>query len=153
VSALRARFSRLHGHVAYAGQGYKAALGWVQLVRASDGVSGGKDFELDPFEPLGRSPHPFCFFGFSPVLFDAPSRRSRENMDWTAESFLCFVPMESHERETRAILGFRWGFRIRAGSISLEPPTSLGPTEWDKHQELLGREHPAWAFATGYRSG
>jgi hypothetical protein len=94
--------------VAYAGQGYRAALGWVQLVRAKDGASGGKDFELDPFEPLGRSSHPFCFFGFTPVLFDAPARRSRDDMDWIAESFLCFVPMESGEHEARAILGFGW---------------------------------------------
>jgi hypothetical protein len=138
--------------VAYAGQGYRAALGWLQLVRSTDGITGGKEFELDPFEPLGRSSHPFCFFGFAPVLFDAPARRSREDMDWGAESFLCFVPIDSGMRETRAILGFSWGFAIRAGSISLAPPSSLAATEWDKHQKLLRREHPAWAFAKGYRN-
>jgi hypothetical protein len=126
-------------------------LGWVQLVRSTDGASAGKEFETDPFEPLGPTPHPFCFFGFAPRLFDAPApRRSREDMDWRAESFLCFVPM--NRRETRAILGFSWGFTIRAEAISLTPPAPLAPEEWDKHRTLLRREHPAWTFATGYRN-
>lgn len=139
--------------VSYAGQGYKSALGWVQLVRSSDNATEGTEFEMDPFEPLGPSPHPFCFFGFAPRLFDAPARRSRPDMDWSAETFLCFVPRDAAEREVRAILGFGWGFRLRKGEISLTPPASLGPLEWDKHVPLLRREHPAWAFASGYRDG
>jgi hypothetical protein len=135
--------------VKYAGGGYKAAFGWVQLVRSTDGA---KEFEMDPFEPLGPSTHPFCFFGFAPVLFDAPARRSREDMDWRAETFLCFVPMELDRRETRAILGFTWGFTIREGTISLGRPTRLASAEWDKHHPLLRREHPGWTFAAGYWS-
>ena len=73
-------------------------------------------------------------------------------MDWGAETFLCFVPMEANERETRAILGFSWGFSIREAAISLTPPIRLAPLEWDKHHPLLRREHPDWTFATGYRS-
>ena len=138
--------------VTYAGQGYKSALGWVQLVRSSDNESEGTEFEMDPFEPLGPSPHPFCFFGFAPSLFDAPARRSRENSDWSAESFLCFVPMDAARRETRAIVGFSWGFRIRRGAISLTPVAPLAPLAWDKHLPILRREHPAWAFAAGYRT-
>jgi len=138
--------------VTYDGEGYKAALGWVQLVRSTDGANAGKEFEMDPFEPLGPSTHPFCFFGFAPVLFDAPARGSREDMDWSAETFLCFVAMEADRRETRAILGFSWGFSIREKAISLTPPTRLAPVEWDKHHALLRREHPAWAFAAGYRN-
>ena len=107
---------------------------------------------MDPFEPLGQSTHPFCFFGFAPVLFDAPARPSREDLDWSAETFLGFVPMEVDRREARAILGFSWGFSIREAAISLTPPSRLAPHEWDKHHPLLRREHPAWAFATGYRT-
>jgi hypothetical protein len=136
--------------VTYAGEGYKAALGWVQLVRSTDGA--GKEFELDPFEPLGRSPHPFCFYGFAPTLFDAPARRSREDMDWGAETFLCFVPMAARRQEVRAILGFSWGFSIQKKAISLTPLALLAPMEWNKHRALLGREHPAWSFAADYRS-
>jgi hypothetical protein len=137
--------------VAYGGEGYRAALGWVQLVRSTDGASAGEAFEMDPFEPLGPSPHPFCFFGFAPVLFDAPARPTREDMDWTAETFLCFVAMDSNQREARAILGFSWGFSIRKKAIVLRAPARLAATEWNRHQEFLRHEHPTWAFASGYR--
>jgi hypothetical protein len=138
--------------VTYAGEGYNAALGWVQLVLSTDGESAGTEFEMDPFEPLGSSSHPFCFFGFAPALFDAPARRSREDMDWSAETFLCFVPIGADGRETRAILGFSWGFSIQENAISLTPPARLAPVEWNKHRALLRREHPGWAFAGGYRN-
>jgi hypothetical protein len=136
--------------VAYAGEGYRAAFGWVQLVRSTDGESAGKAFEMDPFAPLGRCSHPFCFFGFAPVLFDAPARPAREDMDWTAETFLCFVAMDSNEREARAIIGFSWGFSIRNKAIVLRTPARLAAKEWNKHRALLRQEHPAWAFAGGY---
>jgi hypothetical protein len=138
--------------VSYAGKGYNAALGWVQLVRSTDNASGGSEFEMDPFEPVGPSSHPFCFFGFAPILFDAPARRSREDMDWRAETFLCFVRMGASRREARAILGFGWGFSIRRKAISLTPPARLSPAEWNEHRAFLRREHPGWAFASGYRN-
>jgi hypothetical protein len=136
--------------VNYAARGYNSAFGWIQLVCSTDGPGGGKQFEMDPFEPLGPTPHPFCFFGFKPLLFDAPARSSREDMEWKAESFLCFVPAEEASREARALLGFGWGFTIRAGAISLSAPAQLPPAEWDKHHRLLSREHPGWGFASGY---
>jgi hypothetical protein len=98
--------------------------------------------------PLTR----FVFFGFAPVFFDAPGRRSRHDMDWTAESFLCFVPMLARRRVTRAILGFSWGFGIRDETVRPRAPTTLPPNEWNKHLGLLRREHPSFAFATGYRN-
>jgi hypothetical protein len=137
--------------VTYGGKGYKAALGWVQLVRSTDGPSTGEKFDLDPFEPLGRTTHPFCFFGFAPTLFDAPSRPALEQMDWTADSFLCFIAANPVRQEARAILGFRWGFTIREATISLEQTTMLPAAEWDGHLAVLRREHPAWDFASGYR--
>jgi hypothetical protein len=133
--------------VTYAGEGYKAAMGWVQLMRSTDGASACKEFEMDPFEPLGPSAHPSCFFGFAPVLFDAPARPSREDLHWSAETFLCFVPMEANMRETRAILGFSWGLRIWSKQISLTPPTRLSAAEWNKPRPLLRREHPVFGLS------
>jgi hypothetical protein len=76
--------------VEYAGAGYAAALGWIQLVRSTGGADAGASFEMDPFEALGRLTHPFCWFGFAPTLFDAPSRPSRVPLEWTAHSFLAY---------------------------------------------------------------
>lgn len=132
--------------VNYAGRGYRAALGWIQLVRSTDGPTGGA-FEPDPVEALGRVPHPFCWFGFAPTLFDAPSRRAREPLDWTAHSFLAFIP---DERRVRALLGFSWGFAIANGRLSLTPPALLDATGWDRHLSLFEREYPDWAFDSGF---
>jgi hypothetical protein len=138
--------------VTYRGRGYMAALGWIQLVRSTDGASGGTQFELDPFEPFGRLAHPFCWFGFAPTLFDAPSRAPRASLDWTAQSFLCFIAPVERGLEARAILGFSWGFAIRDEIVSLDDPSILTPAEWDAHLALLRREHPTWNFAAGFRS-
>jgi hypothetical protein len=57
-------------------------MGWVQFVRSSDNRSKGREFELDPLVFLGDLPHPFCWLGISPLLFDAPSRSGRDDLDW-----------------------------------------------------------------------
>jgi hypothetical protein len=136
--------------VTYEGRGYRAAFGWVQLVRSTDSANRGEEFEMDPYEPLGRLPHPFCFFGFAPVLFDAPARASRDDLDWIANSFLCFVAPDADGRETRAVAGFAWGFGIRERDVVLRPPERLDSAAWDSHVPLMRREHPSWAFASGY---
>jgi hypothetical protein len=73
-------------------------------------------------------------------------------MEWSAETFLCFVPMQTNRREARAILGFKWGFTIREKVVSLTSPSRLAPGEWNKHRAFLQREHPGWAFADGFRN-
>ena len=133
--------------IEYEGRGYAAALGWIQVVRSTDGLSEGRGFDLDPYEPLGRLPHPYCWFGFAPVLFDAPSRSTRDPLDWTAHSFLSFI---GAEREARALLGFSWGFAVENEVVSIGEPAALPAHAWDEHLPLLRREHPTWTFAPGY---
>jgi hypothetical protein len=132
--------------VSYEGNGYDAMLGWIQLVRSTDGAGGGSRFELDPYEPLGALSHPFCWFGLRPTLFDAPSRESRSDMDWTAHSFLAFV---AATRTASAILGFSWGFAIAEGQIRIEPARPLDSAGWDAPSRSCvtttrrGDSHPA----------
>ena len=135
--------------VQYEGRGYAAMLGWIQLVHSSDNASGGAGFEIDPYEPLGATAHPYCWFGLAPTLFDAPSRPTLASIDWIAHSFLSFI---GEQREARAILGFSWGFTINDGEISIAPPTALGASSWNQHLPLLQRERPSWRFARGYHS-
>jgi hypothetical protein len=130
--------------VRYAGRGYLAALGWIQVVRSTDS---GDRFQPDPVEALGQLPHPFCWFGFEPTLFDAPSRPKRAPMHWTAQSFLCTIADPS---EVRAILGFAWGFAIAGEAITLHAAKRLEPSAWDAQLPLLHAEYPAWRFAAGY---
>jgi hypothetical protein len=138
--------------VDYPARGYDAVLGWVQLVRSDDNASHGREFEIDPLELLGDVPHPFCWIGLSPRLFDAPSRSPRRDLDWAAHSFLC-VPDGSTDggHEVHALLGFAWGFRIRDEEIHLVAPTLLGPAEWDQDVDVLAARYPSWRFVGGFR--
>ena len=114
--------------VDYPALGYDAVLGWVQLVRSDDNESHGAAFEVDPLDFLGDVPHPFCWIGQNPHLFDAPSRSPRRDLDWLAHSFLCVPDARSDPGlEFHALLGFSWGFAVRGEEILLVPPTRLGP--------------------------
>jgi len=133
-------------------RGYADFLGWVQLVRSTD-LSG--EFRIDPFEPLGEATYPVCFFGFAPVLFDAPHRDHREDTDWVAHSFLCGLGADPLDRENEvdALLGFSWGFEIRGGEIRVHGPACLGPEDWDGHHAYLDDAFPAWSFLPGFSGG
>jgi hypothetical protein len=127
--------------VTHPARGYAAALGWIQLVRAADS---GASFELDPFEPLGPVSHPFCFFGFLPALFDAPSRDPVADLDWDAHTFLCRLGQQ--ERQALPLLGFTWGFSVEDGEITPRGPDVLDPGAWEEHRPVLAAQHPAWSF-------
>lgn len=139
--------------VHFAGRGYSAVMGWVQFVRSSDNRSNGQQFELDPLAFLGDLPHPFCWLGINPTLFDAPSRPSRDDLDWTARSYLCIPDDEGAGLEIRPLLGFSWGFRIEGGEILLEPPQQLNEAAWDEHVSDLRIGFSGWHFPPGFRTG
>jgi len=134
----------------YPHRGYDSLMGWVQLVRSDDNVSGGELFEIDPLAFLGDLPHPYCWIGLSPTLFDAPSRSPRTDMHWTARSFLCIPDDVGAGLEARAILGFAWGFKVKDDQITLEPPELLDGAAWNEHVEALSRDFPAWRFPPGF---
>jgi hypothetical protein len=111
----------------------------------------GDRFEPDPLEVFGPLPHPFCFFGIKPTLFDAPSRDSRADLDWLAHSFLCRI-VDQDRREVHALAGFGWGFTITAETATPAPPHRLDPVVWNQHLGLLHAQHLAWRFADGFRN-
>ena len=64
--------------VEFSGRGYLQLMGWVQLVNSTDNSFHGRQFEMDPFDPFRlykRAPLPYCWYGITPALFDAPSPR------------------------------------------------------------------------------
>lgn len=131
-----------------AGRGYLGWMGWIQLVRSTDNLSRGERFEMDPLEILGTVGHPFCYFGITPTLFDAPARDDRHDLDWVAHSFLTYVA-DRQRREVRALLGFSWGFHFADSQVSLAFPAWLDADDWNKHIPVLAAAHPGWAFAEG----
>lgn len=147
-----AGFPWCHASVDYPAHGYDAVLGWVQLVRSDDNASGGREYEIDPLAFLGDVPHPFCWIGLNPQLFDAPSRRPLLDMRWRAHSFLCVPDGPPDALEAHALTGFGWGFDVRGSQIHLVEPYSLRELDWDGHLPVLARSCPAWRFTAGFRS-
>jgi hypothetical protein len=134
--------------IEFPGRGYRSLLGWIQLVRSTDNESSGTAFEMDPARFFEDSPAPFCFYGFAPTLFDAPSRDDRSELDWLAHAFLAFVPRDrGSSKAAIPLLGFSWGFRIDdRGTITLASPGRLSARDWLGHVPYLKRTYPAWKF-------
>lgn len=139
--------------VDFAGTGYDSFFGWVQLVQSSDNDTAGNEFEMDPFFLFKDVSSPYCFFGFKPTLFDAPSRLSKKPIQWLAHSFLAFTPPNSDlfidlkKREVKFVLGFSWGFDINMQSlVLLRSVERLGASDWDGHLDLFRRKYPTWRF-------
>jgi len=128
--------------------GYRVMCGWVQLVRSTDNRSSGAAFEMDPFVLFAEADSPYCFYGHLPTLFDAPSRRSRDDMEWQAHAFLATTPIGGQNRRVVPLTGFAWGFTIRNGEVAIKPPVPLTLADWQAHVPLLRAQFPNWGFAS-----
>jgi hypothetical protein len=135
--------------IAYPGRGYRASFGWVQLVCSTDNAFEGRAFEMDPLQLFEDSPAPFCWYGITPVLFDAPSRDERQPLEWLAHSFLAVTPREQDaSKRVVPLLGFSWGFLIGDdGGIMLRPVEQLSARGWNDHLPYLRDRYPSWQFS------
>jgi len=147
-----AGFPWCHAGVDYPARGYDAVLGWVQLVCSDDNESGGREYEVDPLAFLGDLPHPFCWIGLNPQLFDAPSRAPLRDMTWRAHSFLCVPDGTQDALEVHALAGFGWGFDVSGPRINLVEPHALEPQDWERNRSTLTNTYPDWRFQPGFRS-
>ena len=134
--------------VEFSARGYRALLGWVQLVREPDSVA---RFTIDPFDLFEDSSAPFAWYGFQPVLFDAPSRWRDGVVQWEAHSFLTIGPWDVDRRLVVPLVGFAWGYRQRSltEGLQLSSLRLLGPADWNGHRLYMGERYPAWTFDDG----
>ena len=126
--------------------GYRAMLGWVQLVRSTDNASKGVAFEMDPFSLFAEIESPYCFYGHLPTLFDGPSRASRDDMSWIAHSFLAASPVRPIAHSVRPLAGFSWGFDMHSRHVTLRPLKILTEDDWRDHLPVLRASYPRWIF-------
>ena len=139
-------FPSCQATVSYAGKGYSALFGWVQLVRSQDRAGG--EFALDPLRLFEGTSAPHCFYGICPTLFDAPSRDGRYELDWTAHSFLAPIGLFEVSAEVRPLLGFSWGFNIDSQSaLTVRPTKKLAGSDWQRHVPYLAARFHRWRFA------
>lgn len=136
--------------IEFSAEGYLALLGWVQLVRSTDNAFHGRQFEMDPFDPFqlyDRAPTPYCWYGVTPTLFDAPSRDERQELDWMAHSFLAASPLRGNRKIVTPLLGFSWGFHVFDNqSIELKSPMPLSAADWQEHLPYLRECYREWQF-------
>ena len=133
--------------VEYQGAGYRAFFGWVQLVRSTDNATRGRAFEMDPFSLFEDAPSPYCFFGMTPTLFDAPFRTEKSRLEWVAHSFLGVTPLREDRRQVLPMIGFSWGFDIDdRASIEIKPVSELAAEDWKSHVPYFRERFPNWEF-------
>ena len=145
-------FAHCKATIDFPAGGYLGLLGWVQLVRSTDNAFQGRQFEIDPFDPFGlyeRAPLPYCWYGITPTLFDAPSRDERVHLDWVAHSVLAASPFGGDAKMVTPLLGFSWGFQISDDqNVALNPITVLTATDWEAHLPSLRECYPDWNFSS-----
>jgi hypothetical protein len=151
ASALTEGFPVCRAEVGYAGPGYRATMGWIQIVTVRDAATGRESSSLDLLPIMEEAASPFATFGHAPTLFDAPGPNPpRQNEMWTAESYLAICPDVARTRKVAALLGFRWGYELRAMRATPFAVAPCAGRDWDRHLPLLRGDYPAWAFAPGF---
>ncbi|MEM9654400.1 MAG: hypothetical protein AAGA65_20070 [Actinomycetota bacterium] len=141
-------FPTCEAQVDWDAPGYRALLGWVQLVGTRlPGTDASRRWVADPLEIYEGLNTPFGFYGLSPTLFDAPARSDRsQRLDWRAESFLCVAPSRPMAREAKPVAAFTWGFVLADSEITTVEPSTLDREAWSQHNELLHSTYPGWIF-------
>jgi hypothetical protein len=130
--------------------GYRAVMGWIQVVGTRAQQETSITFELDPLEIFAGVDTPFGTHGIAPTLFDAPSRRDRSvRRSWRAHSFLCVSVPQPMSRHLAAVAAFQWGFEMTPDEIAIVGPSRLGIDVWHGHVQLLAAAHPTWTFLPG----
>jgi len=143
-------FPKCTATIAFPAQGYRAVFGWVQLVRSTDNASNGNVFEIDPLDLFNDLPTPYCWYGITPTLFDAPWRSARLRLDWIAHSFLAVSSYAAGQKFIAPLLGFSWGFIVDdQAHIAISPIQRLPQNAWDSHVPYLQQRYPAWTFSDG----
>jgi hypothetical protein len=133
----------------YPGRGYRGFFGWVQRVRSTDNTFGRRAFEMDPARFFEDSPAPYCWYGFKPVLFDAPSRDRSLPLDWLAHSFGLHASWRRRPEANRSSAGLLLGLRDSDhGQVTLAPLSRLTVHDWKNHRVPLRECYPGWEFAS-----
>ena len=140
----------LQAEIKYGAAGYRAFMGWIQLITNRDPATGAAETSMDQAPIFQGVDSPFAEFGAAPTFFDAPANPDHETEDWIADTFLAVCPDIARTPRVAALLGFRWGYRLRSRQPTPLPVEALAASTWDAHLPLLRREYPRWTFESGF---
>ncbi|MBI2788952.1 MAG: hypothetical protein HYX59_09755 [Elusimicrobia bacterium] len=144
-------FPVMKATVTFEGTGYRAILGWIQIVHLDFRSDGRKKIVVDVVPSHIGLGVPFAYFGHLPTLFDSPARHPRSSGSFTAEAFLCKPPLLERNGPIEFIAGFRWGYKINGISEELTqfPVKRIGASAWAKHRGLITKKYPKWKLGRG----
>ncbi len=148
--ALTEGYPACHAIVSYSGQGYRAYMGWIQLITNRDPATGAESVSNDVMPIHEDVDSPFAVFGYAPTFFDAPANPDHETEDWIADAFLVACPGVARTRRVAALLGFRWGYTLRARKATPRPLAIADAATWDHHLSVLRERYPNWEFVPGF---
>jgi hypothetical protein len=155
---LAERLPVFEASVSYTGEGYSAAMGWIQVVRiriaeeskplvaGSEKAPAGEHVWVDLPPSLHGLGIPFISFGPSPTLFDAPAS-TESDVHFVADAFLTASPDGVMSRRARPCFGVTWGYSSREGSEPelLQPRLAAG-ARWAEALSVLEEQFPDWTF-------
>jgi hypothetical protein len=137
----------MEASVDHPAEGYGADMGWVQIVRFEVRDSGEEEvvtiFDVPP--QLSETDIPYLAFGVRPTVFDAPSITSRQ-VTWRAETFLTYTPDAVLSRIVRPLQGFRWGYDVVDGDVTVVDLVQLGTEAWRSDLPGLQERFGMWVF-------
>ena len=85
-------FPAIRAEVSLDGEGYRAVVGWLQVISRSLAASGKLVVEVDLPPVLATTDSPLACFGYLPTFFDAPANPDHPDGEWVAETFLVALP-------------------------------------------------------------
>lgn len=138
-------FPVVSAKVRYPGEGYGAAMGWVQVVWMREADGGEEQAIVDKPPQLADDGSPYCYWGPEPSFFDAPSTTARLEL-WSAHAFLVASPDAVMTKEVRPVCGFSWGFSNTGLDPEAAPVRPIGDEAWSAARDVLARSYPAWSF-------
>lgn len=132
--------------MSFPGDGYTAAMGWIQLLR----YGGERDevVEVDLPPQLSDANAPYYCWGMCPTFFDAPST-TREGVTWTADTFLTASPDALMTRTVQPVCGFWWGYTTQQRPPGVLPIELLDAKAWNPVRAELKAHYPGWDFLPG----
>jgi hypothetical protein len=138
-------FPVVEARVEYEGGGYRAFMGWIQVVRYTAGDS-PLVVIIDRPPAVLDVDVPFLTMGPCPTLFDAPSTIWADT-HWRADSFLVASPDAVMSKTVLPLFGFRWGYdRDASGVVTPRSCVQQPLSVWNEVRPLIAEAHPAWSL-------
>jgi hypothetical protein len=145
-------FPVCEAEVEFAGSGYFAAMGWIQVVTVEAIAPERFSFaEVDTYPALRSADSPFVTFGHLPRFFDAPGPNPpRTDETWTAETFLAVCSDVARTKRVQPVLGFRWGYQL--GSMCATPKLLeiAIQDDWIRCTATLEEQFPTWEYLPAF---